>query len=298
MLSVSFFSYKGGAGRTSLLYNTIPFIAKRLNATSENPIIVIDLDIDSKGLSYLIESDSAINSIDVLKGNFVDEMGDYKISEHPFFKKLSPIGFKLGLGMEKNNSVLFVSANITNENNKYIGKSSNFDAEDIDLTRLYQLCSGMECKALIIDTPTGTQVSGKAALSVSKNIVTVMRITKQFRLGTYEFLRDKVNKYFNKRFYIVPNAVPESEYTGFSVSNIINGIKTATNEIVENSGRNQLNLCMLNDGNTGIGEIQLFKFEEQNLFVKKNNPLTSLSEDEEQVLKQYDRLAEELIKNG
>ena len=184
MLSVSFFSYKGGAGRTSLLYNTIPFIAKRLNATSENPIIVIDLDIDSKGLSYLIESDSAINSIDVLKGNFVDEMGDYKISEHPFFKKLSPIGFKLGLGMEKNNSVLFVSANITNENNKYIGKSSNFDAEDIDLTRLYQLCSGMECKALIIDTPTGTQVSGKAALSVSKNIVTVMRITKQFRLGT------------------------------------------------------------------------------------------------------------------
>ena len=57
MKTISFFSYKGGAGRSSILYNTISFLAKELNATSEHPIVVMDLDIDSKGLSYLLLSD-------------------------------------------------------------------------------------------------------------------------------------------------------------------------------------------------------------------------------------------------
>ena len=68
MTNISFFSYKGGAGRTSLLYNVIPFMADKLGATEKEPIIVIDLDIDSKGLTYLIDRDCDINSVQVLKG--------------------------------------------------------------------------------------------------------------------------------------------------------------------------------------------------------------------------------------
>ena len=52
---ISFFSYKGGAGRTSLLLNTLPLIAKELNASADEPIVVADLDIDSKGLSFLLD---------------------------------------------------------------------------------------------------------------------------------------------------------------------------------------------------------------------------------------------------
>ena len=48
MKKITFFSFKGGSGRTSLLYNTLPFLANELKASPEEPIVVIDLDIDSK----------------------------------------------------------------------------------------------------------------------------------------------------------------------------------------------------------------------------------------------------------
>ena len=44
MLQVSFFSYKGGAGRTSMLFNTASYLADELGATPDEPIVIIDLD--------------------------------------------------------------------------------------------------------------------------------------------------------------------------------------------------------------------------------------------------------------
>ena len=69
MVNISFFSYKGGAGRTSLLFNTLPFLAENLRATEKEPIVVIDLHLDSNGLSYIVEKASRINSIQVLRGS-------------------------------------------------------------------------------------------------------------------------------------------------------------------------------------------------------------------------------------
>ena len=54
MKKIAYFSYKGGAGRSSLAYNTIPLLADALNATAENPIVLIDLDVDSAGLTFLL----------------------------------------------------------------------------------------------------------------------------------------------------------------------------------------------------------------------------------------------------
>ena len=40
MKIISYFSYKGGAGRSTLAYNTIPLIARNhLHPTKENPIV-------------------------------------------------------------------------------------------------------------------------------------------------------------------------------------------------------------------------------------------------------------------
>lgn len=47
MKKIAYFSYKGGAGRSSLAYNTIPLLADALNATAENRLFLIDLDVDS-----------------------------------------------------------------------------------------------------------------------------------------------------------------------------------------------------------------------------------------------------------
>ena len=56
MKTISFFSYKGGAGRSTLAYNVIPILAAEyIQPTAESPIIVVDTDVDSCGMSYLLK---------------------------------------------------------------------------------------------------------------------------------------------------------------------------------------------------------------------------------------------------
>lgn len=294
MINISFFSYKGGAGRTSLLYNTLPFIAKELGATNREPIVVVDLDIDSKGLSYLLNAKSSINAIQVLRGD--NSIGfrstEPDIGKHPFFKELTYIGHDIGLPREDNKSVIFISAHCTNDDNRYLNNSDNFDASNISLKLLNRLCQNLNCKAIIMDTPAGEQLAGKAALAISKKIVTTMRITKQFRDGTYEFLSEKSQNCTGKEFILVPNVVPNTEGTEYNIDDYMQEIKARAQQSV--SASNKLNLVLLDDKNPGINEVKLFKFEEKNLY--KESQTRKLLADECEALQKYQLLAKELIK--
>ena len=76
MKTVSFFSYKGGAGRSTLAYNVIPLLAKNhLQPTAEEPMIVVDTDVDSCGMSYLLGAEDKVtedNCVQYLLGNPFD----------------------------------------------------------------------------------------------------------------------------------------------------------------------------------------------------------------------------------
>lgn len=282
MQIISFFSYKGGSGRTSLLYNTLPFLARELEATPDEPIIVLDLDIDSKGLTYLFDRESRINAFQVLKGDISDEN---LINS----KDLTPIGMELGFSSNEDRSVLFISAN-PNDCASSLGNSNNFDGSNVSLYPLERICQDFKCKAIIMDTPTGNQLAGDAALSISQKIVTVMRITKQFRNGTFDFLREKSNRFSNKEFIIVPNAVPNFFGTIYDVNNYIKTIRNNSVESVNND--NSVNLTMLeNGGIMGINEVNQFKFEEKILALSKD-----LKEDEKKAVEKYVLLAKELAK--
>lgn len=52
---ISFYSFKGGSGRTVCTANIIPLLAKELEASKESPILVLDMDLDSAGLTHLLE---------------------------------------------------------------------------------------------------------------------------------------------------------------------------------------------------------------------------------------------------
>jgi len=292
MINVSFFSYKGGSGRTSLLFNTLPYLANELNATNREPIIVIDLDIDSKGFSYLIDRTSLFNSIQVLRGG--DSIGfrsrETDIGKHPFFKGLVPIGYDIGLPREASRSVLFVSAKATTETNKYLSNSDNFDAANVSLRDLNRMCQDLNCKAIVMDAPAGEQVACKAALSISKKIVTVMRITRQFRLGTYDFLREKNSDFSNKEFIITPNVVPREGNRSYIIEQFMDEICKRTGECLV--GNNKLNLDMLADGMNGINEVNLFKFEEKSLYKEKQ--IRELLDDEKEASEKYHKLAKEI----
>jgi len=51
----SFYSYKGGSGRSTVLMNTVKYLADKLCASPMHPILVVDADLESAGLTYLFD---------------------------------------------------------------------------------------------------------------------------------------------------------------------------------------------------------------------------------------------------
>ncbi|MCH5147875.1 MAG: hypothetical protein J1G05_00745 [Clostridiales bacterium] len=296
MQKISFFSYKGGSGRTSMLYNTLPFLVKELGATKSEPIIVIDLDLDSKGLTYLFSRESRISAVEVLKDDDTkvkfDEDNASCVEEHSFFKLLAPVGQLLGLSPEENDAVLFISAN--SGSNINLNGLNNYDASsDVSLTWLNKICTRYRCKAIIMDTPAGDQLTGTLALGLSDKIITVLRITNQFQLGTYEFLQRASSRFVGLEFIIVPNAVPKLANTKYSIEKVMERIVNTT---TAQAGRNKVNFAMIKNGENGIGEVELFKFAETCLN-KKEYDGEPLEADETVARDKFKKLAREIV-NG
>ena len=117
MKKISYFSYKGGSGRSSLAYNTIPYLVKELNASPKNPIVLLDLDLDSAGISFLLKKqgiDTGTYSIQEALSTSVSSSlytpALFEISRHPVLGRCIPVGKCFGLDNESNNSVLFIPA--------------------------------------------------------------------------------------------------------------------------------------------------------------------------------------------
>ena len=68
----TFYSYKGGSGRSTTLINTIPHLIRELGATPEEPILLVDADLESAGITYYFDcaskfSDQFLDSINTAK---------------------------------------------------------------------------------------------------------------------------------------------------------------------------------------------------------------------------------------
>ncbi len=49
----TFYSYKGGSGRSTTLVNTVKHLINLLNVNDKRPVLVVDADLESAGLTYL-----------------------------------------------------------------------------------------------------------------------------------------------------------------------------------------------------------------------------------------------------
>ncbi len=308
MINISFFSYKGGSGRTSLLYNTLPYLAESLHATPEEPIIVLDLDVDSKGLSFLLKgpnnSTSEINSLEIIAhDNYIESLIQDK---DKLLYQMLPIGSLLGLGEDMNRSVLFVSAS-PNSRRVSLG-ANNFDSVNADISYFCNICEDYNCKAFVMDTPAGGQLSADVALRISNKIVTAMRITRQFREGTIEFL-DRHMRDLEKNYIIVPNVVPvdnEHSKDGNDVTSkmklILNRIDDLRAKNLANETNNSYNTQLILDhegdssnlSSAGINEVRRFKFEEANLNYLSSKQII-LREDEKKAIEKYKILTEMIL---
>ena len=61
MFISTFFSYKGGAGRSTTCFNTVPFLVEHTDADAKHPILLMDTDIESAGtVAVCVEVDKEI----------------------------------------------------------------------------------------------------------------------------------------------------------------------------------------------------------------------------------------------
>lgn len=329
MKVITFNSYKGGACRTTTCYNTLPYLAKELGATSEEPILVFDIDLDSMGLTNIFNS-QADRSDDreraySAKHLFVDDNNGINsrlhsdmldsVNDEWYFKYFTKVGNDLGLA--DNGSVLFCGAD---ENSSTIS-DDDYERfkESPPLVMLLNAFRDMNPapKAVVFDCAAGVQMSTLMTLCHMDYSVMCMRPTMQFRIGTSNYLIKKIpielkknNTGQNRTVVLLPTSVaqiniPESDNnreTAIAELNKLRRIAFAKikRDIIEkyySNGRAQLLGYVLNtemaegDDVIGIPEIERFKWEEGLL-----HNMEELTDQEKLLKTRYAKLAKIISK--
>ncbi len=294
---ISYFSYKGGAGRSTLAYNTIPLLAKdHLHPTKDNPIIIIDTDLDSCGMSYLLEVDSAVKddccTQDLLKNGLKSLDYPEFIWQHPNFKDLFAVGDRFGYDKE---SILFLAAkdvknvddqgNYNDANNPFTEKLKNF----IDVCKYYKV------PAVILDAAVGNNATANATNQVSNIVVCCMRPTIQFVNGTVRFLKSLENGGSfdgRKKIIPVPNVIPQEnvvvdgkKYPDYAITRIKTQFDTLTNNASDDI---TYVTDMLDEDEFGIPAVKSFMWREGQLAAQK---IDDLNDNEKLALERYKKLA-------
>lgn len=211
---ISCFSYKGGAGRSTLAINVTSFLAEMLGATEERPFVLVDMDIDSCGLTYLfnlhkderIVQDSVQRWFNPKNPNMpqVDEEEEEDIEsalDHSMLKYLFPVGDYFGF---KPRAILCLPANPGDT----MGSDSNFDAAQSSSVNFFKkMCKSFTC-GVLFDSAVGNQLTANWSNSCAGYILCCMRPTKQFREGTNRFFDVYDTKAHGKKIIVVPNVVP------------------------------------------------------------------------------------------
>lgn len=297
MKTTTFFSYKGGAGRSTTCFNTIPFLAQEVGACKERPILLIDMDIESAGMTYLLNKDQEFHGVNgeerfdvkrLLKNEMQFNTARCNISEHPLYKQFVPVGNQLGLSDDY--SVMFLGVD---------DSSPQLDRKDISgsaqavFLKLVDFADANMFGAIIMDSAAGDQFSANVALSVSDNITFCMKMTHQFRIGTFNYLHKfatinpQAANYVN--IVLLPTVVP--------TDCLLDGesqLQTSIDDIKNRLDNIKVKLTITTDfvtdkDNFGINEVMRFKWREGVLY--EIGQKTNLTEDEKKAYRQYEKLA-------
>ena len=330
MKIISFNSYKGGACRTTTCYNTLPYLAKILGATAQQPILVFDIDLDSMGLTSIFRPDygktakplaySARNLFvddseginDRLRKGFLSSVRDQWYFGPEHFQRVGN-----DLGLEDNESVLFCGADEnagTISDDDFRSYKENPPLQTL-IMELESLDEEEQPKAIVFDCASGVQMSTIAALSFVQHVVVCMRPTLQFRLGTYDYLCKKIPNEIRKakdntrrEVILLPtsvasNKISESDPNYDQAIDELDRLRKRTKnritqEIVDDLQKKDerilgytLNSQMAELDDFGLPEIERFKWQEFLLYKEE-----ALTESEKHLKKKYEQLAEILAR--
>ena len=287
----TFFSYKGGAGRSTTCFNTLPFLAEECGAHKNAPVLLLDMDIESAGMTYLLGQEKFFEGKfdvkELLKGEEVwgiQKQGP--ITEHPLYKKFVPVGKMLGL--EDDYAVMFLGVDDTSEKldpRKILGTM-----EEV-MSKLSKFAVNHNAVAIVMDSAAGDQFTAKLAVDLSDKIVFCMRPTHQFRIGTFNYLHRLAAKYGkagrDKTVVLLPTVVPmDAEIEGVSM------LSSAVEDIdrrLEDIEYLEVESAFVQKDCFGINEVTRFKWKEGVLY--KLSSQGELTPDEKEGYKRYQKLA-------
>ncbi len=318
MFKVTFFSYKGGSGRTTTLFNTLPFLAEKLSADEEHPIVIFDMDYRSAGITILLSDGKTFDIENEDTGTLLPGQKhslQYLLNNNPKcgrsledFKQVFAESVGNRVGYAQNDAVLLVGANM-----RYVMEGEREKSVISGLDYYLNHCL-FGASAIIFDAPSGTQVNANTSVSSSDVIVCCMRPSYQFRETTLKYLALEVEKEAEtddqKRFILTMTAVPVKDISidgRFQISaahqDVMDKVYTMNrNAWLKNPARAQNNpiidTSMIEDrSNLGIREIDRFKWNEKvNLYSIRKEGKETLSEHEEKALAKYEALAENIVK--
>lgn len=300
MYNISFFSYKGGAGRSSALVNTVPFLFRLLNADSNHPIILLDMDMDSTGLTYLLHQSDKVRDHLTIQRIMIDGIpggNNYTktLQDHLFFSSLLKVGSEFGI--EDPGAVLLLPA----EAGVSVGRDgtnrsmTNRDAGHVE--KIADICDRYGCSAIVFDSSSGDQETANVSNSRADVIVCCMRPTTQFQEGTLDYFKRMSRKIRGRDVILLPNAVSRKtvEVDGkvypITAKNRISDIFA---ESFPDTG-NIIHLDALYGDRFGIPLVRRFLWREA---ILSTFPKDSLSDDEKEALDMYEFTASLIVKYG
>ncbi len=285
MKTITFYSYKGGAGRSSTTLNTLPYLVQTMNATAKNPILVLDMDLDSAGMTYLLGLDAHFKSHFDMKRLLKaeeswSEAAAPTLEQHEFYKKLVPVGEVLGV---EHKAVLFLGVDDFTQvdNNQMDGTKEGV------FNKLNRFCRKNGIRAVVIDSSAGDQFSAVLSTGAANDIVCCMRPTMQFRIGTFSYLNRLADKTSDKRIVLLPTVVPNDcsidgePQRGKAIANIT--------ERADDLAFDSVCMDFVQEDCFGINEVGRFKWKEGVLY--KLGQTSELAEDEKEATKRYRKLA-------
>ena len=283
MRTTTFFSYKGGAGRSTTCLNTLPLLALAHSAYAGAPILLLDIDIESAGLTYLLSQGDSFKDYDV-KTLLTDGYAGYD-------KGFISIGNLLGL---KDNDAV-----------RFLGVNDNTDKRDdvirlapTMISRFKMAARNQGVSAIVFDSAAGDQATAEFAINNSDRIVMCMRPTRQFRSGTFNYLNRKINNGAidtYKEVVLLPTVVPKDAVID-GVSQLQAAQSDILNRISKLSNDKMVNKTFVKDpARLGINEVTRFKWSEEILYKLKQEGV-ALSPDELSAIERYEELAKVLRK--
>lgn len=279
---ISLYSYKGGAGRTLCTANLVGLLAREIAASKAAPIVLLDMDLDSAGLTIMLDQPEAVgnkelNMSKIMGGKF-SLRGNEKLSQ----LRRESITDISALVDAPEGSVLFIGAEPVGHKSE--PKSGTM--ADV-MVGLLEVFGAGNVSAVVMDCASGLQPVADLTRQLSNVIVYCCRLTGQFLWGTDRELKSFVGSNAageKPNIIVLPVAVPDpskselfKEYLRVAMSDLAR---------LEMDLRKQANIFLLRPG---ICEVELFKWHEEVLsLVAKGG---TLAQDESSALMSFHLLA-------